>query len=179
MDEQKKIYIVMSQPGTWICRLLRQFTRQEFNHVSISLQKDLGQMYSFGRKTLYFPFWGGFITESKEKGVFKRFPQTQIQVLALTVSAEKYQQIYHRLQQMVEDRERYHYNYWGVVFGAFHLQVEGTNRYYCSEFVRNLLQEYGVEGAEVLKSVVHPSHFGSIPGAETVYRGPLQDFSLC
>ena len=176
--ENKQIYIVMSQTGTVLSRFLKLVTRQAYNHASISLKEDLGEMYSFGRKNPYNPFWGGFVTESKDFGTFKRFYKTRVQVLALTVSAEKYQQIYDQLQQMLADPDRYHYNYWGLVFAAFHIPVTGTNRYYCSEFIRDLLKQYGIEGAERLSAVIHPNHFAALPGVQTVYCGLLQEFKV-
>ncbi len=172
----KKIYIVMSQTGTVLSRFLKLVTHKEYNHASLSLQDDLSRMYSFGRKNPYNPFWGGFVTESKDFGTFKRFSETQVQVLALTVSEEKYQAIYDHLQEMLAHPTEYHYNYWGLILAAFHIPVSGTNRYYCSEFVRDILKGHGIEGAELLKPIIHPYHFSTLPGATTVYSGKLRDF---
>lgn len=43
----KTIYIVLSQTGTVLSRVLRLFTRAEYNHVSIALDENLDYMYSF------------------------------------------------------------------------------------------------------------------------------------
>ena len=57
------IYIVLSHTGTVLSRLIKTFTRAEYSHVSISLDKNLEKMYSFGRINPYNPFYAGFVHE--------------------------------------------------------------------------------------------------------------------
>ena len=59
-NQNKQLYIVISQTGTLLSRILKQITGAEYNHASISLSRDLERMYSFGRRHPYNPFWGGF-----------------------------------------------------------------------------------------------------------------------
>ena len=59
----KKIYIVLTHSGTTLSKIIKGFTKDEFSHVSISLDKELNEMYSFGRLNPYNPFWGGFVHE--------------------------------------------------------------------------------------------------------------------
>ena len=59
----KKIYIVLTHSGTALSKIIKGFTKDEFSHVSISLDKELNEMYSFGRLNPYNPFWGGFVHE--------------------------------------------------------------------------------------------------------------------
>lgn len=56
----KSIYIVISQTGTWLSTLIKLYTKQKYNHVSISLENSLSDMYSFGRINPSNPFSGGF-----------------------------------------------------------------------------------------------------------------------
>lgn len=72
-NQNKQLYIVISQTGTLLSRILKQITGAEYNHASISLSRDLERMYSFGRRHPYNPFWGGFVIESPRTGTFKRF----------------------------------------------------------------------------------------------------------
>ena len=74
-NQNKQLYIVISQTGTLLSRILKQITDAEYNHASISLSRDLERMYSFGRRHPYNPFWGGFVIESPSTGTFKRFPK--------------------------------------------------------------------------------------------------------
>ena len=71
--QNKKIYIVLSQTGTWFSRAIKFFTKDPYNHASISLDKELNHMYSFGRKKVNNPLRGGFVREYTDKGVFAKF----------------------------------------------------------------------------------------------------------
>ena len=56
-----KIYIVLTYSGTVLSKLIKIYTQKEYSHVSISLDENLKQMYSFGRLNPYVPFVGGFV----------------------------------------------------------------------------------------------------------------------
>ena len=45
----KKIYIVLTYTGTFLSRIVNIYTGKKYSHVSISLDKNLEYMYSFGR----------------------------------------------------------------------------------------------------------------------------------
>ena len=62
----RKIYIVLSFTGTILSRIVRFYTRKEYSHVSIALDENLDEMYSFGRLNPYNAFIGGFVHEGIE-----------------------------------------------------------------------------------------------------------------
>lgn len=43
-NQNKQLYIVISQTGTLLSRILKQITGAEYNHASISLSRDLERM---------------------------------------------------------------------------------------------------------------------------------------
>ena len=174
---QKQLYIVISQTGTLLSRILRFITGAEYNHASISVSADLEQMYSFGRRHPYNPFWGGFVMESPHTGTFKRFPKTRIIVLALPVSDEIHCEIQKRLSSMYEHREDYHYNYLGLFLAGIHIRRKKDYCYYCSEFVRDILMEFQVKGASRLSPIVQPMHFLSLTPAP-IYCGKLSEYTV-
>lgn len=49
----KKIYIVATYTGTALSYIIKKTTKENYAHVSIALDKELKQMYSFGRKRTY------------------------------------------------------------------------------------------------------------------------------
>ena len=173
---QQHVYIVISQTGTLLSRLLKLITKAEYNHASISLVPDLGIMYSFGRKNPYNPFWAGFVTESARSGTFKRFSKTRIVVLDVPVSEEQYLSIQRRIQTMLILKKHYHYNYLGLWLAGLQICYRQKRCFYCSEFVKDLLAKQDVRGASQLDSIVQPIHFLSLPTAKQVYAGLLQDY---
>ena len=174
---EQHVYIVISQTGTLLSRIIKLVTKAEYNHASISLVPDLDVMYSFGRKNPYNPFWGGFVKESPRWGTFKRFSRTRIMVLDLAVTQEQYREIQNRINTISANREYYHYNYLGLYLAAFRVPYHQKRCYYCSEFVNHLLARSQVQGAKNTRSIVQPMHFLSLPEAKQVYSGLLIDYS--
>ncbi len=175
-SDLKPIYIVVSQTGTILSRILKLITHKEYNHASISLTDDLNIMYSFGRKRPYNPFIAGFVTESASFGTFKRFSDTRVIVLKTYITKTEYEDLTTLLNFMVKNPKIYGYNYLGLYLAAFRICFKARNRYYCSEFVRDTLIKYNVEGAQNLEKIVHPMSFVSLPEAQTVFTGKLKDF---
>ena len=87
----KKIYIVLTHTGTTLSRIIKGFTKDEFSHVSISLDSNLKEMYSFGRLEPYNPFWGGFVHEYIDRGTFKRFYKTKTKIYSMQITDEQYE----------------------------------------------------------------------------------------
>lgn len=48
----KKIYIILTYSGTILSRLIKVYTREKYCHVSVALDENLNEMYSFGRLNL-------------------------------------------------------------------------------------------------------------------------------
>ena len=109
-NQNKQLYIVISQTGTLLSRILKQITGAEYNHAS-SLSRDLERMYSFGRRHPYNPFWGGFVIESPRTGTFKRFSETKVLVLSVSVTEEQHAELKEMLDVMWKRRRKYSYNY--------------------------------------------------------------------
>lgn len=43
----KKIYIILTHTGTLLSKIIKMYTKDEYSHVSISLDSELEEMYSF------------------------------------------------------------------------------------------------------------------------------------
>lgn len=173
-NKEQHIYIVVSQPGTIVSKLLKWITGAEYNHVSISLDSDLEKMYSFGRKFTYMPFWGSFVLESPHNGTFKRFSETKVVVMEVRTDAEKYHQMKHYLERMYRRKDRYHYNYVGLFLAGLHICYKKQNHYYCSEFVRDLLLRFEIADKRQFESITQPIHFLDLPMCNETYRGKLR-----
>ncbi len=175
VEDSEKVYIVLSQTGTILSRILKFITRAPYNHSSIALDEDLQTMYSFGRLNPYNPFVGGFVQESPKHGTFKRFKETKVIVLEAEVSAAAREDVGRLMAEMLRERARYHYNYLGLFLAALHIDRKKTDCYYCSEFVKAMAERLGVPGTEVIPPIVKPIHFMGL-ALKTVYVGRLQDY---
>ncbi len=174
--DEKEIYIVLTQTGTILSRILKAITNAQYNHSSISLEDDLSTMYSFGRLFPYNPFIGGFVKESTSMGTFKRFYNTEATVLRVSVPAAKHNEMKVYLAEMYKNKSEYHYNYPALFLALFGIVVRKKKSYYCSEFVRDFLIHFEIVPQEYLPSIVKPVDFFKISNSEKIYTGKLREY---
>ncbi|MGN7175135.1 hypothetical protein [Cytobacillus sp. SAFR-174] len=79
----QKIYILLTDTGTLFTRLIKLYTKKPYNHASISIDPELKNVYSFGRKTAKNPFIGGFVKENL-RGKF--FTDSKCTVISCSVT---------------------------------------------------------------------------------------------
>ncbi len=174
----KDVYIVLSQTGTALSRVLKLITGAQYNHSSISLDGTMRELYAFGRVNPMNPVIGGFVKESRIGGTFRRFPETKIIVLKRTVSDELYSEMHRYLESMYIRRQEYKYNYFGLFFAAARIHFEQNKHFYCSEFVKYMLLRFGMKEAETLPPIVKPVDFLNLYGWEVVYAGKMQSYRM-
>lgn len=176
MIVMKNIYIVLSQTGSLPSKMLRVFTHDEYNHVSISLDPELNKMYSFGRLDAKRPFPGGFVEEGKDKGTFKRFSDVKAMVIELSVTEEKYNCIKYFIDYFLEHKQEFKYNYLGILFAFFKKNHQKGKRYYCSQFVRSCLALFDIENAIELPEMIKPMDFLKLNNKHIIYEGLLKNY---
>lgn len=170
----KNIYIVMTQTGTLLSRLIKGYTGCEYAHVSISLDKNLDEMYSFGRLNPYNPFWGGFIHERVNSGTFKRFKNTIAGIVELEVTDEQYNNLRNIIKKMEERINPYRFNILGLILVGFNIKYEMEDHFYCAEFLKYLFEECNIENN--LPRLVAPDDFKNIKGIKYIYKGKLSEY---
>ena len=172
----KKIYIVLTYSGSALSKAIKLYTRKKYCHVSISLDKNLKQMYSFGRLNPYNPFWGGFVQESPEFGTFKRFKNTKAKIYSLEVTDENYDKIKKIIDEFKNNKKNYKFNVMGLFAIMFHVNVTRDNYYYCAEFVKYLFDNSNLNID--LPEMVKPDDFRDINGSSCIYTGLLRDYRI-
>ncbi len=174
---EKSLYIVLSQTGTVLSRVLKFFTRAEYNHSSIALNPSLDKMYSYGRLNPYNPFRGGFVEEGKNIGTFKRFYKTKAVVLEIKVGESEYNGIKDFIEYMVKNKCDFHYNYWGVFLAMFRKNHAPNNKFYCSQFVRTCLTNQNIQNSTELPKIIKPIDFLKLNNIHIVYKGLLSNYN--
>lgn len=176
-EEKDKIYIVLSQTGSIVSRILKIVTGAKYNHSSISLSEDLDTMYSFGRIQTYNPVWGGFVQESVRYGSFKRFSNAEVVVIEIPVEKEVYLKMQEYLDEMYSEKRKYKYNYIGLFLAAIPICYHSENHYYCSEFVREILIRFHIAQKEQFEGVVKPIQFLENFQEQVIYSGKLKNYA--
>ena len=124
-----KIYIILTYTGTMLAKIIKYYTHCEFSHVSISLDENLEHMYSFGRLNPYNPFLGGFVHEYTDKGIFKRFKNTNAAIYSLEVTQEQYEHIKNAINKIEQEKEKYKFNILGLFAVSIHKKIKKENSF--------------------------------------------------
>lgn len=168
----KKIYIILTYTGTILSKIIKSYTGDEFSHVSISLDPQLKQMYSFGRLNPYNPFWGGFVHEGINIGTFKRFPKTRAKIYSLEIEDEQYEKLKYAIFYIKKLRKYYKFNMLGLFAVGFKIKIKSDKSFYCAEFVKYLLEEANIETK--LPDLIKPEDFKQIKNLKVEYDGLLK-----
>lgn len=172
----RKVYIVLTYTGTWLSRLVKAYTKNEFSHVSISLDSKLNDMYSFGRIHAYNPFSAGFVHEYVHSGTFKRFKKTRTRIYSILVTDEQYDTLKHVINEIKTENsiKSYHFNLLGLIAIAINVKIRRERHFYCAEFVKYVLDESKVKIK--LPELIKPEDFKYLDNAIVEFSGFLRDY---
>lgn len=171
----KKIYIILTYTGTILSKIIKCYTKDEFSHVSVALDLELQEMYSFGRLNPYNPFIGGFVHEYINKGTFKRFKKTKTKIIELSIEENQYVRLKEAISKIQMEREEYKFNILGLLAIGFNIKIKSPKSFYCAEFVKYVIEEAGIDIK--LPELVRPENFKDLYGGKEVYSGLLQDYN--
>lgn len=172
--EKAYLYIVLTRTNTMISRLIHLFTRDEYTHAALSLDKDLQEMYSFARKYTHNPFIGRFKHEHLEEGIYKQAKHLPGVVLEVEVPRENYAEARELVEQFIANRSRYKYNFRGLIYGLLNRPTTRDDRFLCSQFVYFVLYQSGIADFQTPANLVRPVDFLGLD-AQIVYQGDLKE----
>ena len=158
----RNIYILLTDTGTWFSRMIKLYTKAPYNHASISIDENLEELYSFGRKVYYNPLSAGFIKERMDQGVFFYKKNTKCLIYKIEVSEKQYNQFTKNIAQFKCFKDQYRYNLLGVMAIAVNKRLIRENAFTCSQFVASML--------------VTPEDITKIPQLTLIYEGKLRDY---
>lgn len=172
----KQIYIVLTHTGTALSTIIKYYTKDEFSHVSISLDEELEEMYSFGRLNPYNPFCGGFVHESIKNGTFKRFKNTRTEIYSLNIEDEQYNKLVKIINHFKMNTQKYSFNILGLACVSIKRKIRRKNNFYCAEFVKHVLKSAGITSVAELPEIIKPEDFKKIEGLQLEYKGLLKKY---
>lgn len=170
----KKIYIILTYTGTFLSKIIKFYTRDEFSHVSLSLDIELKQMYSFGRLNPYNPFIGGFVHEYIDKGTFKRFKNTRARIIELDIDDSQYVKLQETIKEIESKKEEYKFNTLGLFAVGFKIKIRKKYSFYCAEFIKYLIEKSNIDIE--LPELIRPESFKIINSGNEIYNGLLREY---
>lgn len=173
MNREKMIYILLTDTGTILTRMIKFYTKKPYNHASIAFDENLIEVYSFGRKIANNPFIGGFVKEDLRSVVFKR---ADCAIYSLSITYDEYQKMYEYIQEIAVKQELYRYNFIGLFGVMFKKPIKRKNAFFCSHFVASVLKKSKDIKFEKELSMVEPSDLLNSADFQLVFEGKLIDF---
>ncbi len=165
-----KIYFLLTDTGTVLNRLVKLYTNEPFNHVSIALDEGLSEVYSFGRKKYYNPFIGGFVRENIRDAIFIN---ANCVLYSFEVDSESYDLIKTNIKKFYDNKDKYSYNVLGLIGFMFNMDIKRSNSYFCSEFVSSILKESGLNVINKPAAFTKPGDFMKLDNVQMLYEGKL------
>ena len=170
----KEIYVLLSYTGTWFSRLIRVFTHSKYTHASIALDENCTDLFGFSRRTLR-PYPAGFMKEDLKKGVFGKNPKSKCAMFRARVDNETYAKIREELLRMYAHKDFFSYNYVSPFLCFFRIPHHSGAKYFCSEFVAEILDKNGIITLEKPASLVKPKDLARYNDLTLVYTGTIGD----
>lgn len=138
VSDSKKLYIMISRTNTKMGNFIRFFTRYDYNHVSLSLDKELKSFVSFARIVQDAPLYGGFVTESFERFLHKG-KNSQVKIYEVDITQEKYNNLEKLFSLADNPNNGLVYNYLDALMTPVGINIKIKGAYTCLSFANTVL----------------------------------------
>lgn len=172
---EDSIYLIIAQTGTRPARFFRFFTKKPYNHVSLSGDATLSEMYSFCRSYTPFPLPATFNKEIVGKGTLGKYDFIPCEIYRIPVTREQKLEYERIIRHFSDNRNIYSYNVLGLIAVYFNIEWNRKYSFVCSQFVAYTMDKIGIK-LEKPFCLYTPDDFRSFPGATLVYSGELNSF---
>ncbi len=176
-SNEKCVYVVLTQTGTNVSKLIQRFTKAPFNHSSIASDDELSEMFSFCRLYKHSPLPAGFFHEKVDGGVFEMFKNIPCQIYAIPATDEQYDKYREVINHFKNSSKMYTYNLIGLFAMAFGKTIKRKNAFVCSQFVAHVLSESGIVSFNKEPHLVTPEDLRHLPNASLIYSGDIKQYT--
>lgn len=141
MEKKYNLYVLLTKTPLKTGKFLRKMTNFEYNHCSISFDKNFREMYSFSRRHKSSTFYAGFAKESSLRYTTNK-DDTKAQIFKIPLTPKTYRKIKKYLKELTEHEDEYIYNYLSIVTYPFRKKVKVRKAYTCCEFTVHILKDF-------------------------------------
>lgn len=140
--------------GRFICGI----SRNRYSHASISIDENEEIFYSFNMK--------GFVIEKPKRKIPKKRRPGSV-CIRMQVPNDTYELIEKEINRFLESKQQYAYARLGVVLCLLHIPYKFENRYFCSQFVAEILSRAGAVELKKKESLYLPGQL--LDGMECIF----------
>ncbi len=173
--KNKHIFILLSRTETVPARVIRKLKGDGYSHVSLAIEPSTDKFYSFARRRIHNPLIAGFVSEDLHSGVFGNYPDCKSALYSLEVTEEAYQSISTTINHFINNYERSKYSFIGMFALAFGIKIKLKNKFTCSQFVANTLNNAGAITFPKDPCLMLPNDFSKMPELNLIYEGALKN----
>lgn len=171
----KTLYIFLSRTDSIVSKIVRLFTKTDYTHASLAFDEELVLLYSSARKRGVKMFPAGPCQESLYRGFFGRDAHTPCVLYALEVSEEAYNKAKEEIDFFMKNIDDYKFSVLGVAACKFGIKAKRKNKFFCSEFVAEILTRSGAITLPKEPCLTHPRDYQSLPNVKKLYEGTIGD----
>lgn len=166
MEAKRKLYILLTRFPGRAAVAIHAMTGCYYTHASIGLEEDLNTFYSVVGK--------GLIVEKITRYVRPDRDPFPCQLYELEVSEKCYRTVKGLLEECVENKNSYQYSKLGVVLCLLRIPFRRKYKYFCSQFVAEIL--HNAQAASLVKdsTLYYPGDFRRMPGMRLQFQGNLR-----
>lgn len=165
---KKKLLVMLTRMNDRGSRIISLMPHSHYTHASIALSEDPSTFYSFSVK--------GFRIEKPEKSLKKGREPYHCQLYTIDVSENTYLAARALIRRFSENRETYRYSFLGICLALLHIPFRKETRYFCSQFVADILKQSGALQMRKRTCLVLPGDFQKTEALKLAYTGNLQEY---
>lgn len=130
----KTVTILLTRYSDMMGRFICRISRHQYSHASVSIDDKEEVFYSFNKK--------GFVIE-KPKTYIPKLRRKGSICIRMQVPEDIHKKITEEIERFLNRREELKYSNLGVLLCLLHVPHKFENRYFCSQFVAEVLASAG------------------------------------
>ena len=169
----KNVYVLLTRSQTALSRVIHALTGDRYTHASVAFDDGLKTLCSFARRHPALPLPAGLVQEALDGGYYDSHRYISCALYALPVGEDAWRDVRRRAEEMLSHRRAYRYSVRGLAMCRLGVAETRPGKYFCSQFVGELLRESGAARLPKPPALMRPQDLAELPGANCLYRGRL------
>lgn len=149
-EQTKTVTILLTKYTDLFSRFISLISKNGYSHASISIDGNEETFYSFSYK--------GFVIEKPKTKKSRKRTKESI-CIRMQVSEKSYSVIKEEIDGFLMNRSKFGYAKMGIVLCMLHIPYKFKNKYFCSQFVAEVLSQAEAVLLKKKESLYLPDHF--------------------
>ena len=133
------IYIVLIKALTGLGKFARRFSKYEYTHIAVCINKNIDDFITFSRKKHYTPFNSGFMHETLDCYAFGNNEKIKLKIFKLPVTIEN-KKIIEQYIKKVSNYNEYIFNLYSMATMSLFHGFRIYKAHNCMSFVSKILK---------------------------------------